>query len=83
MKYLALAAIALLAMAQTSLPVTTNMVDNATGKVIGVLTQVDNRVTVRSPEGEFYATIIINADGTRIAYDENGKEMSRVEPKAK
>ena len=78
MKYLVVVltlAMTTVAMAQILEPKVMRLIDNATGKHIGTATLTENRLYVRGPNEEFYAQIVINPDGSKTAYDENGKEI--------
>jgi len=54
------------------LPATVQLHSKATKEPLGTATFSDNRIYLRDKNGEHYATIEYNADGTRTAYDPSG-----------
>ena len=58
------------------LPKTINLHDTATKEPLGTATFSDNRIYLRDKNGEHYATIEYNADGTRTMYDASGKVIA-------
>jgi hypothetical protein len=78
MKIIALAfllATATLAQAQQypDPPKTVRLHNNATGEHLGTVTLSGNRAYLRNKDGEHYATMVRNADGTKTIYDPSGK----------
>ena len=72
----ALFSIAMLATASAQyppLPATVQLHNKATNEPLGTATFSDNRIYLRDKNGEHYATIEYNADGTRTMYDASGK----------
>ena len=51
------------------LPQTVKLHNKATKEPLGTATFLDNRIYLRDKNGEHYATIEINKDGTRTMYD--------------
>lgn len=43
------------------------------GEVVGTITYSDRRFYLRDKNGAFIATIVVNSDGSKIAYDYDGK----------
>jgi len=73
---IALFSIAMLATASAQyppLPATVQLHNKATKEPLGTATFSDNRIYLRDKNGEHYATIEYNADGTRTMYDASGK----------
>ena len=71
----ALFSIAMLATASAQyppLPATVQLHNKATNEPLGTATFSGNRIYLRDKNGEHYATIEYNADGTRTAYDPSG-----------
>ena len=86
MKLLIVALILLMiapAMAQMSMPTTLPLTNNKTGETIGTATLFGNRMVLRKSNGEFIATVVIERDGSKTLYDENGKVLDQIKPKAK
>jgi len=54
------------------LPQTIKLHNKATKEPLGTATFSGNRIYLRDKDGEHYATIEYNADGTRTAYDPSG-----------
>lgn len=76
----ALFTIAMLAAASAQyapLPQTINLHNKATKEPVGTATFSGNRIYMRDKNGEHYATIEYNADGTQTMYDADGKVMDR------
>jgi hypothetical protein len=69
------------AAAQTvPLPKVVHLHNNATKESLGTATISGNRIYLRNKDGEHYATIEQNPDGTRTTYDPNGNVIP-VQPK--
>jgi hypothetical protein len=58
---------------QFNMPKTIKLHNNATGESIGTLTISGNTAYLRDKNGEHYATIVRNADGTSTTFDPSGK----------
>ena len=74
----ALFTITMLATASAQSPpfsATVQLHSKATKEPLGTATFSDNRIYLRDKNGEHYATIEYNADGTRTMYDASGKVM--------
>ena len=55
------------------IPKTITLYNKATKETFGTVTISGHRLYYRNPDGKHVATVEINKDGTRTAYDENGK----------
>ena len=54
-------------------PTTIPLTNNSNGEKIGTVTVSGNRFYLRDLKGEHLGTVVIERDGTRTAYDTNGK----------
>jgi len=62
------------ASAQTPPPLKTiNLYNNATKEPLGTATYSGTRIYMRDKNGEHYATIVVEPDGSNTAYDSDGK----------
>jgi hypothetical protein len=52
---------------------TIRLFNNQTNETIGTMTMSGNTAYLRDKDGNHYATIVGNADGTKTMYDPNGK----------
>ena len=58
------------------------LINSNTGEKTGTVTIVGkNRYIIRNLKEEFLATIVVEADGSRSVYDENGQAVKRPDPK--
>jgi len=55
------------------MPTTIPLTNNSNGEKIGTVTVSGNRFYLRDLKGEHLGTVVIERDGTRTAYDTNGK----------
>jgi hypothetical protein len=79
---LALSAATATAAQQRGTPTTVPLL-NKNKERIGTATFFGPRITLRDSEGEVFATIVVDPDGTRTMYDVHGKVLDRIEGKAK
>ena len=82
--FIALFTIAMLTTASAQyapLPKTINLHNNATKEPLGTATFSGNRIYLRDKNGEHYATIEHDADGTRTMYDASGKVIAAPTPR--
>lgn len=57
------------------MPTVVTQYDKTTGAVMGTTTIVDGKAYLRDKNGEHFATMIIDADGTRRMVDVNGNPV--------
>jgi hypothetical protein len=60
------------------LPTVLPLVNNTTKEVIGTATLWGGKMVLRKSDGTFIATVIVDKDGTRTLYDENGKVLDQL-----
>jgi hypothetical protein len=63
---------------QLNMPKTINLHNNATGESLGSVTLSGNTAYLRDKNGEHYATVVRNPDGTKTTFDPSGNIIDPV-----
>lgn len=65
-------------LAQTLMPRTLKLYNNANQEVVGTATQWGNRFTLRDTREKLIGTLVIEKDGSRAFYDPNGQRVDNL-----